>query len=92
MLDGQYPDITNEEIKAELDAIEEGWKAMMGKLVKLVIADGNYRIVSVLEWTNKVITPTGPETADTTIVHPLKAMYATLDTKQMKWDNRDETD
>lgn len=92
VLDGLYPDITNEEIKAELNAIEEGWKTMMGKLVKLVIADGNYRIVSVLEWTNKVITPTGPETADTTIVHPLKAMYATLDTKQMKWDNRDETD
>ena len=92
VLDGQYSDITNEEIKAELDAIEEGWKTMMGKLVKLVIADGNYRIVSALEWTNKVITPTGPETADTTIVHPLKAIYATLDTKQMKWDNRDETD
>ena len=92
VLDGLYDDITNEEIKAELDAIEEGWKTMMGKLVKLVIADGNYRIVSALEWTNKVITPTGPETADTTIVHPLKAIYATLDTKQAKWADIDSTD
>ena len=92
VLDGLYPDITNKEIKAELDAIEEGWKTMMGKLVKLVIADGNYRIVSVLEWTNKVITPTGPETADTTIVHPRKAIYATLDTKQAKWADIDSTD
>lgn len=94
VLDEKITDITNEEIKAELDAIEEGWKAMMAKLVKLVIADGNYRIVSTMEWTNKKVINQDPETGegDTITIHPRKAIYATLDTKQVKWANIDSTD
>ena len=92
ILDDKYPNITDKEIQAELDAIDNGWAHIQSMLVKLTIADGNYRIVSATAWTNTVITPTGEETADTLITHPTKAMYATLDTKLAKWDNIDLTD
>lgn len=93
ILDGKYPNITNEEIQAELDAIDEGWAYIQSKLVKLVIADGNYRIVSAIEWTNTATVPgDNPEVPDTITTHPLKAIYATLDTKQAKWANVDSTD
>ena len=98
ILDGKYPDITNEEIQAELDAIDEGWAYIQSKLVPLVITNGNYRIVSAKVWTNSITNIIGqdPETdediTETIETHPIKAMYATLDTKQVKWDNLDETD
>lgn len=94
VLDGKYADITNEEIQAELDAIDEGWTYIQSKLVKLVIADGNYRIVSAMAWTNTTVVGKDPETEEdiTEETHPTKAMYATLDTKLAKWDDMDETD
>lgn len=91
ILDGQYPDITNEEIQAELDAIDNGWNAIVVAQIKLTIANGNYRIVSSMAWTNTT-SGTGEDDTETIETHPTKAMYATQDTKQVKWDNIDETD
>lgn len=98
VLDGKYPDMTNEEIQSELNAIDEGWAYIESKYIKLVIANGNYRIVSAITWTNSTSTVVGsnPETGEditeTVETHPTKAMYATQDTKQLKWANLDETD
>lgn len=98
ILDGKYSDITNEEIRAELEAIDNGWAYIQSKLVPLVITNGNYRIVSAKVWTNSITNIIGqdPETnediTETIDTHPIKAMYATLDTKQVKWDTMDETD
>ncbi len=93
ILDGKYPDITDEEIQAELDAIDEGWAYIQSKLVELEIADGNYRIVSAITWTNTAIVPgENPEVSDTITTNPRKAIYATLDTKQAKWADIDSTD
>lgn len=98
VLDGKYPDITNEEIQSELDAIDAGWAYIESKYIKLVIANGNYRIVSAITWTNTTSTvvgtdpATGEDITEETETHPTKAMYGTQDTKQVKWDNLDETD
>ena len=98
ILDGKYPDITNEEIQAELDAIDNGWAYIQSKLVKLVIANGNYRIVSAMAWTNTItnVVGTNPETGEditeSVETHPTKAMYGTLDTKVAKWADIDSTD
>ena len=90
-------DFTVEAIDAIIQNIEEGYAAIMASLVTLTIADGNYRIVSALEWTNTARINTGeldengqPIYQETTI-HPTKAMYATLEGKAM-WANIDSTD
>ncbi|MBO7068283.1 MAG: discoidin domain-containing protein [Bacteroidaceae bacterium] len=99
ILDETIPasEVTVEMINALIQDIEDGYDAIMASLVKLTIADGNYRIVSALEWTNTEQRETGEydeqdnpiyETVDT---HPTKAMYATLEGKAM-WANIDSTD
>ena len=96
--DGQYPDITDEEIESLIAEVDNGWTAIMATRVKLTFPNGNYRIVSAKEWTKTTTTVVGtdPETGEditeTETTHPTKAMYATLDTKQAKWADKDDTD
>ena len=88
---------TPEEIYALIQAIEDSYAALMETLVKLTIADGNYRIVSALEWTNTQGIDTGEYDEndqpiyEEIVTHPTKAMYATLEGKAM-WANIDSTD
>ena len=86
-----------EGIYAIIEKIETSFAAIMASIVKLTIADGNYRIVSALEWTNTERIATGeyddngdPIYEERT-VNPTKAMYATLEGKAM-WANIDSTD
>lgn len=88
---------TVEEIYKLIQDIEEGYAAIMETIVKLTIADGNYRIVSALEWTNTERIGTGEydendqEIFEEIVTNPTKAMYATLEGKAM-WANIDSTD
>ena len=93
---GENDELTNEEIKAEFKAIDDGWAYFMSKEVKLVVNSGNYRIVSTFSWTNTTTVPKvdadGNEYTEEVTTHPTKAMYATLDPMQVKWANLDSTD
>ena len=86
-----------EEIYNIIKNIEDGYAAIIESLVKLTIADGNYRIISALEWTNTERIATGQydendqEIFEEITTHPTKAMYATLEGKAM-WANIDSTD
>ena len=97
ILSGEITDITAEEIEAIIKNIEDGYAAIMASVVKLTIADGNYRIVSALLWTNTERIGTGQydandeEIFEEVTTNPTKAMYATLDGKAM-WANIDSTD
>ena len=97
ILSDEVPDVTTEQIYEIIEKIETSYAAIMASIVKLTIADGNYRIISALEWTNTERRATGEydeidepiyETIET---HPTKAMYATLEGKAM-WANIDSTD
>jgi len=97
ILTGEVTGVTTEQIYEIIEKIETGYNAIIGSLVPLTIADGNYRIVSALEWTNTTRVNTGevdgngdPVFQDVTI-HPLKAMYATMEGKAM-WADIDSTD
>ena len=98
ILDGQYSDITDEEIETLLTEVDEGWTAIQASRVRLTFPNGNYRIVSAKEWTKTTSTVVGtdPDTeediVETVTTHPTKAMYATLDTKEAKWADIDSTD
>ena len=97
ILSGEITDVTAEEIEAIIKNIEDGYAAIMASVVKLTIADGNYRIVSALLWTNTERIGTGrydendEEIFEEVTTNPTKAMYATLDGKAM-WANIDSTD
>ena len=97
ILSGEVTDVTAEEIEAIIKNIEDGYAAIMASVVKLTIADGNYRIVSALLWTNTERIGTGQydandeEIFEEVTTNPTKAMYATLDGKAM-WANIDSTD
>ena len=98
ILQEEVDDVTAEQIYEIIDAIETSYANIMASLVELTIADGNYRIVSALEWTNTAHVATGevdengdPVYEDETI-HPTKAMYATLDEGKAMWANIDSTD
>ena len=88
---------TAEEIYELIKNIEDAYAALMETYVKLTIADGNYRIVSALEWTNTERVSTGEydendqEIFEEITTNPTKAMYATLEGKAM-WANLDSTD
>ena len=89
---GENDELTNEEIKAEFKAIDDGWAYFKSKEVKLVVNSGNYRIVSTFSWTNTTTVPKvdedGNEYTEEVTTHPTKAMYATLDPMQVKWANQ----
>ena len=97
ILSGEITDITAEEIDVIIKNIEDGYNAIMESVVKLTIADGNYRVVSALEWTNTERISTGQydendqEIFEEVVTHPTKAMYATLEGKAM-WATIDSTD
>ena len=86
-----------DEIYALIKNIEDGYNAIIESLVKLTIADGNYRIISALTWTNTERIGTGEydeneqEIFNEIVTNPTKAMYATLEGKAM-WANIDSTD
>ena len=92
------PDVTLEQINAIIDNIETSYAAIMASLVTLTIADGNYRIVSAMEWTRTSQVDTGETDEDgnpiiqTVTTHPKKAMYATLDEGKAMWADIDSTD
>lgn len=97
ILTDEVTGVTVEQIYEIIENIEKGYNAIIASLVKLTIADGNYRIVSAHEWTNTTRTDTGevdengdPIFEDVT-THPLKAMYATMEGKAM-WADLDSTD
>lgn len=77
-------EITVELIEEVINNIETGYQAIVDSLVKLTIADGNYRIVSAMEWTNTERIDTGEYDEndqpiyEEIVTHPTKAMYATL--------------
>ena len=98
IVNGEVDVPSNEEMTAILETIDKSYADIMATLVKLAIADGNYRIVSALEWTKTIRTDTGqvdgngnPVYEETTI-HPIKAMYATLDDMKAMWADIDSTD
>ncbi|MBO7120047.1 MAG: hypothetical protein J6W03_06990 [Bacteroidaceae bacterium] len=73
--------LTVEGINAIIENIETSYAAIMASIV---LPDGNYRIVSALQWTKTSNVDTGqvdedgnPITQQVT-THPIKAMYATL--------------
>ena len=93
-------DITNytvEDIDAIIKNIEDGYNAIIASLVQLTIANGNYRIVNAMLWTNVERIATGEydendqEIFEEITTNPTKAMYATLEGKAM-WANIDSTD
>ena len=90
-------DITVESINELINDIDAAFARIMASLVTLTIADGNYRIVSALEWTNTIqintgeVDENGNPLTETVTIHPTKAMYATLDGKAM-WADIDSTD
>ena len=98
ILQEEVDDVTVEQIYEIIDAIETSYANIMASLVELTIADGNYRLVSALEWTNTTRVDTGEvdENGDPiyeeVTIHPLKAMYATLDEGKAMWANIDSTD
>jgi len=81
-----------------LETIDKSYEDIMATLVKLTIADGNYRIVSALQWTKTVRVDTGEKDSDEnpiyieTVTHPTKAMYATLEDMKAMWADLDSTD
>lgn len=89
---------SDEEMAALVETIDKSYADIMASLVPLTIADGNYRIVSALEWTKTIRTDTGEVDSDgnpiydETIEHPTKAMYATLDDMKAMWADIDSTD
>ena len=97
ILNEEIEDVTVETIYEIIQNIEDGYAAIMESFVKLNIADGNYRIVSALEWTKNTTVDTGEVDEDgqpiteTVTTHPTKAMYATLEGKAM-WADIDSTD
>ena len=97
ILEDDVPDVTIEQIYEVIEKIETSYAAIIASIVKLTIADGNYRIVSALEWTNTERIATGEYDEDDEPIyeerttHPTKAMYATLEGKAM-WANVDNTD
>ncbi|MBR1498802.1 MAG: hypothetical protein IJ615_04130 [Bacteroidaceae bacterium] len=97
ILSGEITDITVDEVDAIIKNIEDGYAAIMASVVKLTIADGNYRVVSALVWTNTERVGTGQydendeEIFEEITTNPTKAMYATLEGKAM-WANIDSTD
>ena len=97
ILTEEITDVTVEQIYEIIEKIESSYAAIMDSLVKLTIADGNYRVVSAMEWTNTERIATGEYDEnqepiyEDVVVHPTKAMYATLEGKAM-WANIDSTD
>lgn len=98
ILQDEVEDVTAEQMYAIIDAIETAYANIMASLVQLTIADGNYRIVSALTWNKTVSVDTGqvdengdPITEDV-VIHPTKAMYATLDEGKAMWADIDSTD
>ena len=97
ILEETVTDVTVEMIDEVIQNIETAYVAILESIVKLTIADGNYRIASALEWTNTQRIATGEvDENDQPIyeeitTHPTKAMYATLEGKAM-WANIDSTD
>lgn len=85
---------TVEDIDTIINNIETAFAAIMATRV---MPDGNFRIVSALEWTNTTRIDTGQLDEDDQPIyeeittHPTKAMYATLEGKAM-WANIDSTD
>lgn len=81
-----------------LETIDKSYEDIMATLVKLTIADGNYRIVSAMTWTKTIRTDTGEVDSDQnpiyieTVTHPTKAMYATLEDMKAMWADLDSTD
>lgn len=88
---------TADEIYALIQDIESSYQAIMDSKVPLTIADGNYRIVSAMEWTNVTRINTGTLDENEQPIyeeiesHPTKAIYATLEGNAM-WANIDSTD
>ena len=86
-----------DEIYALIKNIEDGYQAIIDSRVMLTIADGNYRVVSAMTWTNTERIGTGEydeneqEIFEEIVTNPTKAMYATLEGKAM-WANIDSTD
>ncbi len=86
-----------DEIMALIAAIEANYKTIMDSLVPFSVADGYFRIVSAMEWTKTIRTETGEvdedgePVYDETVIHPTKAMYATLEDKVL-WATLDSTD
>ncbi|MBR4645219.1 MAG: hypothetical protein IKO73_08715 [Bacteroidaceae bacterium] len=89
---------SNEELETLIETIDKSYADIMATLVKLTIANGNYRIVSAMEWTKTIRTDTGEVDSDNnpiyieTTVHPQKAMYATLEDMKAMWATLDSTD
>ena len=89
---------TVEEIEALIQNLENTNTALLNTFVRLTIADGNYRLVSAMEWTQTETVATGEfdeetgeEVTETVTTHPTKAMYATLE-GNAKWATIDNTD
>ena len=96
-------EVTVELIEQVIQNIKDGYDAIIATLVKLTIADGNYRIVSALEWTNTERIDTGEYDEndqpiyEEIVTNPTKAMYATLPAAgetngKAMWANIDSTD
>ncbi|MBO4550222.1 MAG: hypothetical protein J5733_05770, partial [Bacteroidaceae bacterium] len=98
ILQEEVEEVTVEQIYEIIENIETSFANIMASLVELTIADGNYRIVSALEWTNTTRIDTGEVDEDgkpiyeEVTTHPTKAMYATLDEGKAMWANIDSTD
>ena len=97
ILSEEVPDVTLEMINEVIENIETSYAAIMASLVELTIDDGNYRVISALEWTSTTRIDTGEVDEDgqpiyqEITIHPTKAMYATLEGKAM-WADLDSTD
>lgn len=97
ILNEEVDDYTVEMINEIIENIEKGYEAVVASLVELTIADGNYRIISALEWTNTERFETGEYDENDQPIYeeittnPIKAMYATIEGKAM-WANIDSTD
>ena len=97
ILSEEITSMTSEDIYEIIENIETSIANILASIVKLTIANGNYRIVSALEWTNTERIATGEvdendqPVYEEVVTHPTKAMYATLEGKAM-WANIDSTD
>ena len=97
ILNEEVEDVTLEMINEVIENIESSYATIMASIVELTIADGNYRVVSALEWTATTRIDTGEVDEDgqpiyqEVTIHPTKAMYATLEGKAM-WADIDSTD
>ena len=93
----QEEGVTAEVIYDLINLIETLYAKILASKVPLTIADGNYRIVSAMEWTNTrqidtgEVDENGNPITQTVTTHPTKAMYATLEGNAM-WANIDSTD